>query len=222
MELTVKVQELTPRQQGRRRRILSAARNLLTEYGYEGTVMSKVAERAEVSPTTLYNLYNTKDELLLEALRELTLEAARKTATEVDGAGYEFILRHLHHSAIQSEEGPAYAEAITQVVFRAKPGDPLVVMMLKGLSDNLLISLTAMKKRKELKADVRLDELAKTLASAFWSPFLLWTKELIALADMERYLLRNFLSILITASRGSARKELQSRYDHLDKIGGQG
>jgi hypothetical protein len=44
----------------------------------------------------------------------------------------------------------------------------------------------------------------------------LWTKKLITLADMERYLLRNFLSILIAASRGNARKELQSRYDRLD------
>ena len=212
-----KGQALTPRQEGRRRRILSVARDMLTEYGYEGTVMSKVAERAEVSPTTLYNLYNTKDELLLEALRELTLEAAHKTAAEVDGAGYEFILRHLHHSAVQSNEGQAFAEAIAQTVFRAKPGDPLVALLLKGLSENILISLTAMQKRKELQADVSLDELAKTLAGAFWSPFLLWTKEIITLADIERYLLRNFLSILITASRGNARKELQSRYDRLDK-----
>ena len=67
----VKARGLTPRQEGRRHRILSAARDMLSEYGYEGTVMSKVAQRAGVSPTTLYNLYNTKDELLLEALREL-------------------------------------------------------------------------------------------------------------------------------------------------------
>jgi AcrR family transcriptional regulator len=121
-----KVQVLTSRQQGRRHRILSAARQMLTEAGYEGTVMSKVAERTDVSPTTLYNLYNTKDELLLEAL-------------------------------------------------------------------------------------------ANTMAGAFWATFLLWTKGLMRLPDMEQYMQRNILSILIPASCGSARKDLQSRYDQLDK-----
>jgi len=212
-----KVQVLTSRQQGRRHRILTVAREMLTEFGYEGTVMSKVAERADVSPTTLYNLYNSKDELLLEALRELTLEAVRKTAEEVDGVGYEFILRHLHHSAVQSQEGPAYAEAICQAVFRAKPGDPLVEMMLKSLSENILVSLSAMKKNGQLASRVNVGALANTMAGAFWATFLLWTKGLIRLPDIEHYMQRSFLSILIPASCGSARRDLQSRYDQLDK-----
>ena len=62
---------LTPRQEERRHRILAAARQMVADHCHEGMVMSHVADRAEVSPTTLYNLYNTKDELLLEALREL-------------------------------------------------------------------------------------------------------------------------------------------------------
>ena len=60
------VKELTPRQESRRHRILLVAREMVADHGYEGMVMSEVAERADVSPTTLYNLYNTKDELLLE------------------------------------------------------------------------------------------------------------------------------------------------------------
>ena len=59
-----KVKSLTPRQEDRRDRILGVARQMVADYGYGGMVMSEVAERAEVSPTTLYNLYNTKDELL--------------------------------------------------------------------------------------------------------------------------------------------------------------
>ena len=67
----IKVKELTPRQESRRHRILKVTREMVADHGYEGMVMSEVAERADVSPTTLYNLYNTKDELLLEALLSL-------------------------------------------------------------------------------------------------------------------------------------------------------
>ena len=214
-----KVQLLTPRQQDRRHRILSTARDMLTELGYEGMVMSQVAARADVSPTTLYNLYNTKDELLLEALQELIQEAARMTTAEIDKPGYEFILRHLHHSAIQSQEGPAYAEAIAQAVFRAKPGDALIELLLAGLSRNILTSLLVMKSNKELKSPVNAEELSKLMAGVFWSTFLLWTKGLIRLPDMERHLLRCFLSMLIPATRGRARKDLESRYNQLDSKG---
>ena len=56
-----KIKPLTPKQLTRRRRIFSAARDMIGAHGYEGMVMSQVAEVASVSPTTLYNLFNTKD-----------------------------------------------------------------------------------------------------------------------------------------------------------------
>ena len=67
--------KLTPNQQARRSRILTAAQALLGEHGYDGMIMRDVAARAGVSPTTLYNLYNTKDELLLEALRSIPFDS---------------------------------------------------------------------------------------------------------------------------------------------------
>ncbi len=204
---------LTPRQQERRHKILSAARDMLTECGYDGMVMSQVAERADVSPTTLYNLYNTKDELLLEALQELLRESARKTALEIQTPGYEFILRNLQHSAEQSMEGPAYAEAITQAVFRAKPGDALVELLLTRIGKGMLTSLEVMKTKKQLKPQINIDELAVSMAGVFWSTFLLWTKGLVRLSDMEKHLSRNFLSLLIPATIGQARKDLELRYD---------
>ena len=68
------IRALTPRQEIRREKILSAARKLVASQGYEGMVMSDLAVIAGVSPTTLYNLFNTKDELLLEALRGLIVK----------------------------------------------------------------------------------------------------------------------------------------------------
>ena len=61
---------LTPRQAARRHDILAAVREQLSRFGYEGVNMRQVADAAGVSPTTLYNLYSSKDALVLAALEE--------------------------------------------------------------------------------------------------------------------------------------------------------
>ena len=61
----------TARQMDRRRRILESTRDLLAEGGYEGLQMRVLAERAGVSPMTLYNRFGNKDDLILTALQEM-------------------------------------------------------------------------------------------------------------------------------------------------------
>ena len=84
---------LTPRQEIRRQKILSAARKLVASQGYEGMVMSDLAEVAEVSPTTLYNLFNTKDELLLEALRGLIVKNYEKVEKLSEDSGWKYLVK---------------------------------------------------------------------------------------------------------------------------------
>ena len=61
---------LTPRQRERRARILRTARELINEAGYAGMTTRELAARAKVSATTLFNLYNTKEDVdrLIEGL----------------------------------------------------------------------------------------------------------------------------------------------------------
>src|ERR1700722_12523684 len=51
-----------------RRRILSDALQLFGRNGYEQTTMEAIAEAAEVSPSTLYRYFLTKDLILLDPL----------------------------------------------------------------------------------------------------------------------------------------------------------
>lgn len=74
---------LTPRQEARRKSIREAASRILAKHGYDGLSMRKVAAEAGVSPSTLYEIYESKDSLILHSTRtrfedmseqELTLE----------------------------------------------------------------------------------------------------------------------------------------------------
>lgn len=56
----------------RTEQVLSAAQSLFGEWGYEGTHIEAIAERASVSPATVYNYFTTKPNLLMElALRHV-------------------------------------------------------------------------------------------------------------------------------------------------------
>lgn len=70
-----------------RRKMLEAARELFTEYGYEAVTMRKVAERIEYSPTAIYLHFADKDELVRELCTLDFLELAshfRKLEEERD------------------------------------------------------------------------------------------------------------------------------------------
>jgi AcrR family transcriptional regulator len=70
----------------RRKRILDAARSIVVDEGFEGLSMRKVAERAELSVPTLYNLYQSKEDIRLSLLEEsiaaIAESFAEVTATE--------------------------------------------------------------------------------------------------------------------------------------------
>ncbi len=53
-----------------RERILSATRELLGEVGFEGTTLKAISRRAEVGAGSFYNLFDSKEAVILEVIRE--------------------------------------------------------------------------------------------------------------------------------------------------------
>ena len=205
--------QLTQNQRARRARILAATRKLVTDHGYDGTIMRDVAARADVSATTLYNLYNTKDELLLEALRERISESARLAATDAPEPGYEYLLAHVHHVAQHTLAAPSYVAAISQALFRAAPGDALVDVLVAELRDNISHSLEQMRAAGELKPGINLMDLATRLAGAYWATFLLWSKGLIGLEALEPTMRQGYLSALIPCTQADVRADLEAQFN---------
>ncbi len=64
------VRALTEKQYRRREKILAAARDLITQHGYEGVTMRELAARANVTPKTLYHQFGNKEKLLRTAVEE--------------------------------------------------------------------------------------------------------------------------------------------------------
>ncbi len=180
--------------------------------------MRDVAALANVSATTLYNLYNTKDELLLEALRDRIEASTLEARRHAPDPGYEYLLAHVESVCRQTRRSPAYVKAIAEALFRSSPGDPLTEVLLVGLQDNVVRSLRAMHAAGHLHPNTQIDSLATALTGSFWSNFLLWNKGRLALKDLERAQLNGYLSLLIPASTGRAKGILQKRLQALNGL----
>lgn len=73
----------------RRERIGKAARELVVERGYEGLTMRELAQRARVAVPTLYNLFGSKDAILVAELEA----SARVIASSLPLGGDSFFAR---------------------------------------------------------------------------------------------------------------------------------
>ena len=201
---------LTPRQETRRQKILSAARKLVASQGYEGMVMSDLAEVAEVSPTTLYNLFNTKDELLLEALRGLIVKNYEKVEKLSEDSGWKYLVKVAENGAWLRSSEPEFGVAITDALLRAKPGDPLTKLLFESVREDFLRSLKEMKSKRELREEVDLSHLATIMVGNYWSTFILLNKGIERNKQLAISTKINMLSLLSASSQGEAKQQMES------------
>ena len=206
---------LTPRQETRRQKILSAARKLVASQGYEGMVMSDLAEVAEVSPTTLYNLFNTKDELLLEALRGLIVKNYEKVEKLSQDSGWKYLVKVAENGAWLRSSEPEFGVAITDALLRAKPGDPLTKLLFESVREDFLRSLKEMKSKRELRDEVDLPHLATIMVGNYWSTFILLNKGIERNKQLAVSTKINMLSLLSASSQGEAKQQME---DWLSQI----
>ena len=108
---------MPPRSPEKKSRILTAAREVCTEGGYEAARMDEIARRAGVSKGTLYNFFESKEALLLAtvlaahqdyvvvlpAVEDASLDVRERLAALIESLadGFEGIVRHntLAHQA---------------------------------------------------------------------------------------------------------------------------
>ncbi len=201
----------TPRQEARQDRILEVARELIAQHGYDGLTMRDLANSADVSPTTLYNLYANKDALVLAAVADLLALTHSRLEAFVPESGYEQILAAIDFNAQQIEQTPEYAAAMTRALFQAPPDHALVRSLLWATHRMTLESLRTMQRLDQLRPETDLTHLARILTGTPWGCLLMWIKGLLPLPDIRRTLRDTALALLIANTQTGTRRVLQER-----------
>lgn len=202
--------EGTERQRARRARILQCTRDLVTAVGYDGLTMRELANCAKVSPTTLYNLYTNKDELLYAAVGEFMSDSYRHACSIAPHAGYEQLVRVAEVMGEQVMETPEYAEAIAKGLFQAAPENPLSQLLVARASRQCLPSLQAMEAGRQLRPGVDQERIAHLIVNGSWGCVFGWLKGVVPLAKLRREMRDLRLAILLSVAKGKARKHMES------------
>lgn len=198
--------QLTPRQAERRERILRTVRDHLSRFGYEGLSMREVANSAAVSPTTLYNQFQNKDGLILEAQNEVLAQVTSAVAAQ-QKSGIDHLIASAEAIAEQAVATPKYADAMARMLFNSDPGDPICQVLLGRLVQENRTRIREMLELGEVRKGVDVELLARTLAGDAWSTILLWIKGFIALQDFKSsYLLRLLLTLVPVLTPKTARR----------------
>jgi AcrR family transcriptional regulator len=204
------VKILTAVQQQRRERILLSARDQLSQLGYEGLNMRELAVIADVSTSTLYNLYQSKDTLILAALED-QLADINAVVAETNSSGLGRFLARVEAVADQIVETPKYAEAMGKMLFGADAHDPIVQLLIgTSLSFNRE-ELAEMASCGELRQETDRNFLARSLSSTGWSTVLMWMKGYVALHDFKQEYVRNAVTMLLPYVTQAAEVRLRQR-----------
>ena len=107
---------LTERQFRRREKILSVARELIAEHGYNGVRMRELADRSGVTAKTLYHQFDSKENLLRVAVEE----RFRHTYETINSVNFEKGIDRLFYVvetiAESTRKNYAYAQALAPVL----------------------------------------------------------------------------------------------------------
>ena len=160
----------TRRRPGRPRRpttddaITRAALDLLAERGFQTATIEAIAERAGVGRNTIYRRWRSKEELIADALRELT--------TEVDcGADdlYSLLLTWLRDFA-RTFSDPLHGRLLVGVLGELQQNpvfaDVYADRVVRPRREALLARLTEARERGELRPDVDVELVADLLGGA--------------------------------------------------------
>lgn len=206
---------LTPRQIERRTAVLRAVRDRLEVAGFDGLNMRDVAQEAGVSPSTLYEIYDSKESLILtavaDALRDLAVEE------EEYEPGLERFLRRLESIAKLFVDTPRTAEAITKLFFQGRADSPASEVFLNNAFDARKNSLQEMRDRKQLKRDIDIEFYSRALISVTWGTALFWLKGALPPESFRSELVRSSMCLILPEATPKARKWVQEIIEQCER-----
>ncbi|MGE0666490.1 MAG: TetR/AcrR family transcriptional regulator [Sphingomonadales bacterium] len=112
---------LSERQIMRRATILSRARELMEERGYDGVTMRDLAERSSVALKTLYDIYGSKDVLLAKAIEERARLVFEGLDRDTGKIGFDRLMMIVERQWRGALEVPNLTKSVAPIL-SAQPG----------------------------------------------------------------------------------------------------
>jgi AcrR family transcriptional regulator len=107
--------------QRNRERIVSEALALFARHGYEQTTMESIAERAELSPSTLYRYFPSKDLIVLQRFLDFSEQFARVFAEHSQHHPVDEALAEAIFAVLEVEDGRSAETLLVRSIIDEAP-----------------------------------------------------------------------------------------------------
>jgi len=196
----------------RRERIQTAARKLVAERGYDGLTMRDLAQAARVSVPTLYNLFGSKDAILVAELQTMATVIAR--AMPPPGTHGSFFARGMagfDAGMTLIEQEPEFFRATIQMFLTSKDTEPMRVRTEEAFIAITRGNLEAAKRAGQVEDWVDPGLVARHMHAQHMAVFLGWGLGKLDFATFRDASLSGTCHLLAGVTRGSFRDEVIAR-----------
>ena len=198
----------SPAQAERRRRILRETLKLLQDASPADISMAQIAELSDVSTKTLYNLFKSRNGLLLAAAAQIRADTQNSAKVMSAPVGISRILELTRRTMDTFEQSPEFMESAMSIVVGISAEDEAehhrVGSTQKWFHEALLVA----ESEDQLIPGTDCTQLSQLLAASQWGVTLMWQKGLISLETLRRQAIIKHCLDLMPFCQMDTRKEL--------------
>lgn len=203
----------------RRERIARVARALVAERGYDGLTMRDLARAARVAVPTLYNLFGSKDAILVAELEA----SARQIASRLPAGGDSFFARGMagfEAGMSLIEEAPEFYRAVMRMFMTSPQTDEMRRRVEEGYMAIMASNLSAAKAAGQLADWAEPAVVARHMFALYMASFLAWGMGELDLASFRAAALSGCCHLLAGVARGQFAADVEARIRELPPMSG--
>jgi len=192
-----------------RERILATAVQLFSRHGLEGVTVEHIADVADLGKGTIYNYFQTKEEIVVAYMVEKELKIQEKLAQLANSRGslvailtkylqLQFRLKRPHHRFVRV--------FLAQMFLRTQQFLPAMTAMQKQIDANLNALFRTLQSRNLVRRDVPLADLVLIFKTLHLGLTALWAVEGPPFRSSDR-VLKNEIRVFCQGLEGKEGKE---------------
>lgn len=198
----------------RRARILDAARQYVAEVGYDRVTTRGLAQRAAVSPATLFNIYGSKEGVIAASVEDHLAAFLGGEGPPLTSIGQ--LIESVKRMPKEILRIPFYSEAMVAIYFSPEQNNP-VRDALRATAQSKQSSLfQTLKKRGQLVAWADPAAVSDQLTNSLFAVIHDWSIGRISERELSRRLLSSTLVVLSASTIGKAAREVATLADQND------
>ena len=203
----------------RRTRIARVAHRLVAERGYDGLTMRELARAARVAVPTLYNLFGSKDAILVAELEA----SARHIASRLPTGGDSFFARGMagfEAGMSLIEQAPEFYRAVMRMFMTSPETDAMRRRVEEGYMAIMASNLSAAKAAGQLADWAEPAVVARHMFALYMASFLAWGLGELDLASFRAAALSGCCHLLAGVARGQFAADVEARIRELPPMSG--